>query len=73
MCGLQQSEKEITLFYISEKEMTVAEIKKASGRLLPKYMIPSVYIRLDKMPMNTNGKIDRLKLNNHVDRFEENI
>jgi acyl-coenzyme A synthetase/AMP-(fatty) acid ligase len=25
-------------------------------------MIPSVFIRVEELPMNTNGKIDRLKI-----------
>lgn len=29
---------------------------------LPRYMWPDRYINIDKMPMNINGKIDRLKL-----------
>lgn len=29
---------------------------------LPRYMWPDRYINIDKMPMNMNGKIDRLKL-----------
>jgi len=29
---------------------------------LPDYMIPGIYRFLDNMPLNLNGKIDRVKL-----------
>lgn len=52
--------KEITLYYEAEKELKVAEFRKAIGNTLPKYMIPVVYHFLPELKRNTNGKIDRL-------------
>lgn len=52
--------KEITLYYESDKELTPAEFRKAIGNTLPKYMIPVVFIQLNELKRNTNGKIDRL-------------
>jgi len=54
------SQKEITLFYESDEEISPAEFRKRIGTELPKYMIPTVYHRLDELKRNTNGKIDRL-------------
>ncbi len=62
----QTQRKEITLFYESPTEISPAEFRKQIATLLPKYMIPTVYIRLDEMPRNTNGKIDRLLLKNQI-------
>ncbi len=36
--------------------------KKYLSSFLPEYMIPSLFIRLEKFPMTSNGKIDRKKL-----------
>ncbi len=58
--------KEIILFYESIQEIPVSDFRKQIAQCLPKYMIPTKYFRLDKMPMNANGKIDRLKLNKEV-------
>lgn len=53
-------EKQITLFYEADREIPVPEFRMAIGRVLPKYMIPTVYHRLEQLQRNTNGKIDRL-------------
>lgn len=57
------AKKEITLFYESQKNISIAEMKNAIGEVFPKYMIPTVFHQMDELPRNTNGKIDRLKLN----------
>ena len=57
------SKKAITLFYESKDNFSVAEMKIMLGDAFPKYMIPTVYHKLDALPKNANGKIDRLTLN----------
>ncbi|MDX1693196.1 MAG: non-ribosomal peptide synthetase [Ketobacteraceae bacterium] len=37
-------------------------IRQALKKKLPLYMVPGKLIRLDKMPLSTNGKLDRLAL-----------
>ena len=37
-------------------------IKKDLAKLIPEYMVPRNVTIIDKLPMNTNGKIDRKKL-----------
>ncbi|MEZ7003784.1 amino acid adenylation domain-containing protein [Streptomyces sp. AD55] len=32
------------------------------GRVLPPYMIPSLFVRLDALPLNPSGKVDRARL-----------
>lgn len=61
-----QKNKDITLFYEAEHEISASDFRKAIGQLLPKYMIPSVYHHLDSLQRNTNGKIDRLFYKNSV-------
>ncbi len=38
------------------------EIKRFLTALLPDYMVPSVYVPLDAMPLSPNGKVDRKRL-----------
>ncbi len=37
-------------------------IREALKRELPYYMIPSLFVKLDKIPLNINGKVDRTGL-----------
>jgi amino acid adenylation domain-containing protein len=57
-----QNEKEITLFYESDRELTPAFIRERLSGSLPKYMLPRVFKWLELMPRNPNGKIDRAQL-----------
>jgi acyl-coenzyme A synthetase/AMP-(fatty) acid ligase len=61
-----QQVKEIYFVYESQSEISSAEFRKSIGQALPKYMIPTKYIQLEKLPMNTNGKIDRLSLSKSI-------
>jgi acyl-coenzyme A synthetase/AMP-(fatty) acid ligase len=58
--------KEITTIYESHEDISDGEFRKRLLEHFPKYMIPSKYIRMDELPRNTNGKIDRLTLKNYV-------
>jgi len=60
------NKKEITLFYEANNEIPVVEFRKELTKVLPKYMIPTVYTFMQELPRNTNGKIDRLFLKNMI-------
>lgn len=55
-------DKNIILFYESKNIVTPVEIRKELIKYLPKHMLPTVFTKLDKLPKNPNGKIDRLAL-----------
>lgn len=60
----QYTKKEIILYYESEDEMTDKDFRTAISKVFPAYMIPAVFIKMNELPRNTNGKIDRLMLKN---------
>jgi hypothetical protein len=41
---------------------TVLELRRALKSKLPDYMVPSIFTRLERLPMTPNGKIDRKSL-----------
>ena len=46
-------------------DITVIDINEVKSLLItniPSYMIPAKFIKLDKMPLNQNGKIERKQL-----------
>jgi D-alanine--poly(phosphoribitol) ligase subunit 1 len=62
-CALyNKDKKEIALFYQGQTELPPGSIRQSLAMSLPKYMLPTAFHRLAELPMNPNGKIDRLKL-----------
>ena len=45
-------------YYTAESELDAASLKQELGLKLAEYMVPSVFVYLEQMPMNENGKID---------------
>ena len=60
------AKKEITLIYESKEEKDIAQMRRKIGEAFPKYMIPTAFIKMEELPRNMNGKIDRLKLSKGV-------
>jgi amino acid adenylation domain-containing protein len=56
--------KEIVFYYESETDLSdwIPEVRKQIMTALPKYMVPTKFIKQWKLPKNANGKIDRLQL-----------
>lgn len=59
-------EKQIVLYYQAENELNIATLRKAVGEKIPKYMLPTVYIREERLQQNTSGKIDRAYYNKQI-------
>ena len=62
-CVYNRTNKEIVLYYENPNDIEPAVFRKELLTSLPKYMIPTMYVRYDEMPRNPNGKIDRAYLN----------
>lgn len=65
-------EKKITLFYEAEKELPIHELRRQIGTLLPQYMIPTVFVYMEKLPRNSIDKIDRVTLKNMLNANPSN-
>jgi acyl-CoA synthetase (AMP-forming)/AMP-acid ligase II len=48
--------------YVSGQEIDTNVLRERLGEALPDYMVPSVLVVLDALPLNTNGKVDRKAL-----------
>ncbi|MBR1442350.1 MAG: amino acid adenylation domain-containing protein [Firmicutes bacterium] len=46
-------------YYLAYSEIDPKELKCFMSEKLPEYMIPSVFMKLDRIPQTVNGKIDR--------------
>jgi aryl carrier-like protein len=48
--------------YVQTSDMNQEQLREHCQSHLPPHMIPSIFILLDKLPLNANGKIDRKHL-----------
>jgi len=55
--------KQIVLFYEAKAELPISDFRKLMLGFIPKYMLPTILFKVEKMPLNSNGKIDRVNLN----------
>jgi amino acid adenylation domain-containing protein len=58
-------EKRLVAYYTVAKLEVVLRVEQLRAHLaltLPEYMVPSAYVRLKKMPLTPNGKLDRKAL-----------
>ncbi len=53
---------QLVLYYTHAREITPEALRPFLAETLADYMVPAVYVPLDKMPMTPNGKIDRKAL-----------
>ena len=63
-CLYDTARQRIVLFYVGRSEPP--EITSRLSTMVPDYMLPNRIERLDSMPMNLNGKIDRAALKNFL-------
>jgi pyochelin synthetase len=60
--GNQSKERLVAYVVPQDSSPTVDELRKFLQEKLPNYMIPSVFLFLDALPLSANGKVDRRAL-----------
>ncbi|MFL5746551.1 MAG: amino acid adenylation domain-containing protein [Niastella sp.] len=55
-------EKELVAYVVGKQELHTAGVRSHLSGRLPAYMLPNYYIRLDRLPLTVNGKIDKKAL-----------
>lgn len=63
-CLYDEKRQKIVLFI--EEELDKAYINEQISSLVPEYMLPNKVVTLPDMPINANGKIDRVKLKEYL-------
>lgn len=49
-------------YFIPESDISEEQIREALGKVLPSYMVPLYFVRMESFPVNQNGKLDRKSL-----------
>ncbi|MGQ3480236.1 amino acid adenylation domain-containing protein [Paenibacillus sp. TY11] len=55
-------QQQLCAYFTADEQLTVREIRATLLGSLPSYMIPSVFVQMDCIPLTANGKIDRKAL-----------
>jgi amino acid adenylation domain-containing protein len=58
----ESDDKFISAYYVSDNPVELSSLREHMAGELPDYMIPSYFIHIDRIPLNSNGKIDRKAL-----------
>ena len=63
-CLYDEAHSRIVLFV--DKDMGKDEINHKLESMIPEYMLPGKVVYMENMPLNANGKIDRVKLKDYL-------
>lgn len=64
-CLYDETQKLITLFYVGD--IQEKELLQMLKEKIPSYMIPQAAVKMKELPLNANGKINRVELKNILD------
>jgi amino acid adenylation domain-containing protein len=69
----EENNNYLCAYFISNQELTAAELRDYLFNLMPDYMIPAYFMRIEKMPFLPNGKIDMTALPDPVTEIDKQI
>ena len=55
-------DKRLVAYYVSDVNIALEALRAHLSATLPKHMVPAAFVRLDRMPLSHNGKLDRKAL-----------
>lgn len=55
---IEKDSDALVLYYCGKKEISLKELRQKLKDVLPGYMIPALCLRLEKLPLTSNGKTD---------------
>ena len=56
------NDKNLAAYYIAETEISNVDLRNHLKKILPDYMIPTHFKRVESFPLTDNGKVDRKAL-----------
>ena len=61
----------ISAFICADKKIDISEARKKLSQKLPLYMVPKYIVQLEKLPITSNGKVDKRKLEEYEEYSED--
>ena len=66
------SSRRLVAYFVSgEENLTISDLRDYLAQMLPPYMIPSYFVRLDALPLTANGKVNRRELPDPTEKRPE--
>ncbi|MEH1901882.1 MAG: amino acid adenylation domain-containing protein [Nostoc sp.] len=56
------SNKHLVAYVVTDDDINISALKEHLKQQLPNYMVPSIFVRLETLPLTTNGKVNRKAL-----------
>ena len=56
--GKIKGNEHLCAYFTADRPIDITELKTELGKTLTKYMVPTAYLQLEKMPLTPNGKTD---------------
>lgn len=66
-CVYDTAKEKIILYYTADAEIKPSKFLKELSVSLPKYMFPNKFVKLEQMPLNANGKVDKKLIKASID------
>ena len=61
----ENKKKYLCAYVVSDTEIDTEELSSFLGETLPEYMVPKFFERIEEIPLNLNGKVEKKKLVKH--------
>ena len=58
----EERNKYLAAYIVCDSNIVVSQLREYLSKKLPGYMVPSYFIQMERLPLTSNGKIDRKKL-----------
>ncbi|MEU5692152.1 amino acid adenylation domain-containing protein [Actinosynnema sp. NPDC020468] len=55
-------EQRLVAYYVPKHHVSVSELRDHVAKVLPDHMVPTAFVALERLPLNANGKLDRIAL-----------
>ena len=55
-------ERRLVAYVVGDGPVDSRALREFVGRTLPEYMVPATYVKIDRLPLRANGKVDRAAL-----------
>ena len=64
VCGQEAGEKWLAAYVVARpgESLDEASLRASLAQRLPDYMVPTVFVSLERLPLNANGKVDKAAL-----------